>query len=83
MNFGCNRVIAQGAEATSILLKDFAYPCWLRDIILSFGRHEEQLCKIIGEVTTYVYNLHYSSIRNTYQPMLSTVAKSYKDLPIV
>ena len=51
MNFGCNRVIAQGAEATSILLKDFAYPCWLRDIILSFGRHEEQLCMIIGEVT--------------------------------
>ena len=51
MNFGCNRVTAPGAETASILLKAFAYPCWLRDIILSFGRHEEQLCMIIGEVT--------------------------------
>ena len=72
MNFGCNRVIAPGAETASILLKAFIYPCRLRDIILSFGRHEEQLYMIIGEVTRYVYSLYYSSIRNTYQPLLST-----------
>ena len=72
MNFGCNRVIVPGAETASILLKAFVYPCRLRDIILSFGRHEEQLCMIIGEVTTYVYSLHYSSTRSAYQPLLST-----------
>ena len=81
MNFGYNRVIAPGAETASILLKAFVYPCRLRDIILSFGRHEEQLYMIIGEVTRYVYTLHFhrlETLTNHFSPPLS-----YKDWLIV
>ena len=50
-----NRTVASGMEGLLILLKRFAYPCRLSDMIPRFGRSVQEISLILAEVTDHIY----------------------------
>ena len=55
MSTCCNGTTASGLEGLCILLKRFAYPCRLSDLIPLFGRSVPELSLILSEVTEHVF----------------------------
>ena len=65
-----NRVVVQGAEATCILLKRYAYPTRFGDMVPRCGRSAPQLSIIASEMTNLVYNF-IAFIQNRYNEWFS------------
>ena len=53
-----NGTICDATEGVCVMLKRFAYPCRLSDMILIFGRSVPELIMISNEVTEWMYNVH-------------------------
>ena len=51
-----NGTVATGMEGLSILLRRFAYPCRLSDLIPRFGRSVPELSEIISEVSSHIFD---------------------------
>ena len=50
-----NGTVATGMEGLCILLRRFAYPCRLSDLIPRFGRSVLELSEITSEVSSYTF----------------------------
>ena len=66
----CNGATASGLEGLCILLKRFAYPCRLSDLIPRFGRSVPELSLILSEVTEHVFQNNGHLLRDLNQPWL-------------
>ena len=66
----CNGTVASGLEGLCILLKRFAYPCRLSDMIPRFGRSVPELSLILSSVLDHVYNVNGHLLRDLNQPWL-------------
>lgn len=70
-SFVCsNGTVAAGMEGLCILLRRFAYPCRLSDLIPRFGRSVPELSEIISEVSCHVYGNHGYLLHSLNQPWL-------------
>ena len=70
--FTCsNGTVASGVEGLRIVLKRYAYPCRLSDMIPRFGRSVTELSEICTEVTGFIYNTHGYLLRSLNQPWLA------------
>ena len=57
--FKCpNGTVCDVAEGLCDMLKRFAYPCRLSDMMFTFGRSVPGLSMISNEVTEWMYNVH-------------------------
>ena len=69
--FTCvNGTVASGLEGLCMLLKRFAYPCRLCDLIPRFGRSVPESSLILSEVCSYIYDRHGYLITDLNQPWL-------------
>ena len=50
--------VMQTVEGVCVMLKRFAYPCRLSDMIPIFGRSAPELSMVSNEVTEWMYNVH-------------------------
>ncbi|EDO33520.1 predicted protein [Nematostella vectensis] len=58
--FTCvNGTVCDATEGLCVVLKRFAYPCRLSDMISIFGRSVPELSMICNEVTEWIYNAHH------------------------
>ena len=53
-----NGAICNATEGVCVVLRRFAYPCILSDMIPIFGRSVPELSMISNEVTEWMYNIH-------------------------
>ncbi|PFX18686.1 hypothetical protein AWC38_SpisGene16916 [Stylophora pistillata] len=69
--FTCpNGTVVSGEEGLLMLLKRFAYPCRLSDIVLRFGRSVPEISLILAEVTDHVVNTQGHLLQDLNQPWL-------------
>ena len=66
----CNGTTASGLEGLCFLLKRFAYPCRLSDLIPRFGRSIPELSLILSKVTEHVFQNNGHLLRDLNQPWL-------------
>ena len=52
-----NGTVDSGEEGLMMLLKRFAYPCRLSDMVPRFGRSVPEISLILAEVTDHVVNI--------------------------
>lgn len=70
-SFVCrNGTVAAGMEGLCILLRRFAYPCRLSDLIPRFGRSVPELSEIISEVSSHIFNNFDHLLHSLDQPWL-------------
>ena len=70
-SFVCkNGTVAGGMEGLCILLRRYAYPCRLSDLIPMFGRSVPELSEIVSEVSGHIFNTHGYLLRTLNQPWL-------------
>ena len=62
--------MATGIEGLCILLRRFAYPCRLSDLIPRFGRFVPELSEIISEVSSHIFDKYGYLFRSLDQPWL-------------
>ena len=65
-----NGTVASGEEGLMMLLKRFAYPCRLSDMVPRFGRSVPELSLILAEVTDHVVNTQGHLLQDLDQPWL-------------
>lgn len=65
-----NGTVATGIEGLCILLRRFAYPCRLSDLIPRFGRSVPELSEIISEVSSHIFDNYGYLLRSLDQPWL-------------
>ena len=65
-----NGTVASGMEGLLILLKRFAYPCRLSDMIPRFGRSVPEISLILAEVTDHIYRTNGHLLQDLNQPWL-------------
>ena len=65
-----NGTVATGIKGLCILLRRFAYPCRLSDLIPRFGRSVPELSEIISEVSSHIFNNYGYLLRSLDQPWL-------------
>ena len=65
-----NGTVASGMEGLFILLKRFAYPCYLSDMIPRFGRSVPEISLILAEVTDHIYRTNGHLLQDLNQPWL-------------
>ena len=69
--FTCsNGTVASGEEGLLMLLKRFAYPCRLTDMIPRFGRSAPEISLILAEVTDHIVNFQGHLLQDLDQPWL-------------
>ena len=69
--FVCRQgTVVDGTEGLCILLKRFAYPCRLSDLIPRFARPVPELSMIITTVLDYIYEVHRHHLSRFDQPFL-------------
>lgn len=69
--FTCpNGTAASGEEGLLMLLKRFAYPCQLSDMVPRFGRSVPEISLILAEVTDHVVNTQGHILQDLDQPWL-------------
>ena len=68
-----NGTVASGLEGLLVVLKRFAYPCRLSDMIPRFGRSVPELSLILGEVLEFIYENHCYLLRDMNQPWLDSI----------
>ena len=56
------RSICDGVEGLCMLLRRFAYPCRLSDMIARFGRPVPVISMITNEVMHFIYNNHHQRL---------------------
>ena len=70
-SFVCkNGTVAGGMEGLCILLRRYAYPCRLSDLIPMFGRSVPELSEIVSEVSGHIFSTHGYLLRTLNQPWL-------------
>ena len=65
-----NGTVATGMEGLCILLRRFAYPCRLSDLIPRFGRSVLELSEITSEVSSYTFVNYEYTLQSLNQPWL-------------
>jgi len=65
------RSICDGTEGLCMLLRRFAYPCRLSDMIVRFGRPVPVISMITKEVMNFIYNNHQQRVTQWNQFLLS------------
>ena len=65
-----NGTVATGMEGLCILLRRFAYPCRLSDLIPRFGRSVPELSEIISEVSSHIFDNYGYLLQSLNQPWL-------------
>lgn len=65
-----NGTVASGEEGLLMLLKRFAYPCRLSDMVPRFGRSVPELSLILAEVTDHVVTSQGHLLQDLNQPWL-------------
>ena len=65
-----NGTVASGMEGLLMLLKRFAYPCRLSDMIPRFGRSVPEISLILAEVTDHIYRTNGHLLQDLIQPWL-------------
>ena len=65
-----NGTVASGMEGLLMLLKRFAYPCRLSDMIPRFGRSVPEISLILAEVTDHIYRTNGHLLQDLNQPWL-------------
>ena len=65
-----NGTVATGVESLCILLRRFAYPCRLSDLIPRFGRSVRELSEIISEVSSHIFDNYGYLLQSLKQPWL-------------
>ena len=69
--FSClNGTVASGEEGLLMLLKRFAYPCRLSDMVPRFGRSVPEISLILAEVTDHVVTSQGHLLQDLDQPWL-------------
>lgn len=69
--FTCpNGTVASGEEGLLMLLKRFAYPCRLSDMVPRFGRSVPEISLILTEVTKHVVETQGHLLKDLNQPWL-------------
>ena len=65
------RIICDGTEGLCMLLRRFAYPCRLSDMIARFGRPVPVMSMTTKEVMNFIYNNHQQRLTQWNQFLLS------------
>ena len=65
-----NGTVASGMEGLLMLLKRFAYPCRLSDMIPRFGRSVPEISLILAKVTDHIYCTNGHLLQDLNQPWL-------------
>lgn len=65
-----NGTVASGEEGLIMLLKRFAYPCRLSDMVPRFGRSVPEISLILAEITDHVVNTQGHLLQDLDQPWL-------------
>ena len=60
-----------GLEGLCILLKRLAYPCRYTNMVSRFGRNPAEICLILNEMLSLVFNTHHHRLESLEQPFLS------------
>ena len=79
-----NGTVASGMEGLLMLLKRFAYPCRLSDMIPRFGRSVPEISLILAEVTDHIYRFFSLNSFIFCCEVYGTnvhIERTYKDLP--
>ena len=75
-----NRAVVSGIEALCILLKRYAYPIRLGDMVATFGRPVPQLSMVATEMTNMLYNMYNHKLTSFQQSWLAPAClKSFAD----
>ena len=75
-----NRSVVSGIEALCILLRRYAYPIRLGDMVPIFGRSVPQLSMIATKLSDMIYNTYSHKLTNLQQPWLAPAClQSYAD----